>query len=215
MRGCLRVRSLESLHVSKKPTKSYLTASIAIMSALAIIFDVFSDVLPLRMPWGMKVDFVGTVWVLSYFLYGLSVASSVSVITTLFITLFMPTGFVGGIMKFVATIPMFLVPALVSRLPFFSNYGSKLFNKTLLIVGVAFLANAVRLLVATAVNYYWAIPLWTGIPTGDILAVMFGGSILEFIIFVAGLNVLQGIIDVVIAWLLAFKFRLSSMFGTW
>jgi riboflavin transporter FmnP len=81
--------------VSKKPTKSYLTASIAIMSALAIIFDVFSDVLPLRMPWGMKVDFVGTVWVLSYFLYGLSVASSVSVITTLFITLFMPTGFVG------------------------------------------------------------------------------------------------------------------------
>jgi riboflavin transporter FmnP len=201
--------------VSKKPTKSYLVASIAIMSALAIVFDVFSDVIPLRMPWGMKVDFVGTVWVLSYFLYGLSVASSVSVITTLFITLFMPTGFVGAIMKFVATIPMFLVPALVSRLPFFSNHGAKLFNKIPLIVGVAVLANAVRLLVATTVNYYWAIPLWTGIPTGDVLAVMFGGSILEFIIFVAGLNVLQGIIDVVFAWLLAFKFRLSSMFGTW
>jgi len=215
MRWSLRVQSLESLHVSKKPTKSYVVASIAIMSALAIIFDVFSDVLPLRMPWGMKVDFVGTVWVLSYFLYGLSVASSVSVITTLFITLFMPTGFVGGIMKFVATVPMFLVPALMSRLPFFSNHGSKLFDKILLIAGAAFLANAVRLLVATTVNYYWAIPLWTGIPTGDILAVMFGGSILEFIIFVAGLNVLQGIIDVVFAWLLAFKFRLSSMFGTW
>jgi len=209
------MRSLESLQVSKKPTKSYLVASIAIMSALAIIFDVFSDVLPLRMPWGMKVDFVGTIWVLSYFLYGLSAASSVSVITTLFITMFMPTGFVGGIMKFVATMPMFLVPALVSRLPFFSNHGAKLFNKPLLIVVVAVLANVVRLLVAMGANYYWAIPLWTGIPTGDILAVMFGGSILEFIIFVAGLNVIQGIIDVVIAWLLAFKFKLSSMFGTW
>jgi riboflavin transporter FmnP len=201
--------------VSKKPTKSYFIASIAIMSALAIIFDVFSDVLPLRMPWGMKIDFVGTIWVLTYFLYGLSAASSVSVITTLFITLFMPTGFVGGIMKFVATIPMFLVPALVSRLPFFSKHGAKLFNKTLLLVGVTFLATIVRLLVAMVANYYWAIPIWTGIPTGDILAVMFGGSILEFIIFVAGLNVLQGIIDIVVAWLLAFKFKLSSMFGTW
>jgi riboflavin transporter FmnP len=201
--------------VSKKPTKSYVIASIAILSALAIIFDIFSDVLPLRMPWGMKVDFVGTIWVLSYFLYGLSAASSVSVITTLFITMFMPTGFVGGIMKFVATTPMFLVPALVSRLPFFSKHGAKLFNKTLLIVGVTFLATIVRLLVSMVANYYWAIPLWTGIPTGDILAVMFGGSILEFIIFVAGLNVLQGIIDMVVAWLLAFKFKLSSMFGTW
>jgi riboflavin transporter FmnP len=203
------------MQVSKKPTKSYLIASIAIMSALAIIFDIFSDVLPLRMPWGMKVDFVGTIWVLTYFLYGLSAASSVSVITTLFITMFMPTGFVGGLMKFVATTPMFLVPALVSRLPFFSKHGAKLFNKTLLIAGVAVLATTVRLLAAMVANYYWAIPIWTGIPTGEILAVMFGGSILEFIIFVAGLNVLQGIIDIVVAWLLAFKFKLSSMFGTW
>ncbi|MCW4015226.1 MAG: hypothetical protein NWF06_02550 [Candidatus Bathyarchaeota archaeon] len=209
------MNSLESFHVSKKPTKSYIIASIAIMSALAIFFDIFSDMLPLRMPWGMKVDFVGTIWVLSYLLYGLSTASSVSVITTLFITLFMPTGFVGGIMKFVATIPMFLVPALVSRFPFFSKHGAKLFNKALLVVVVTVLATIVRLIVAIVVNYYWAMPLWTGIPTNELLAAMFGGSILEFIIFVAGLNVLQGIIDIVVAWLLAFKFKLSSMFGTW
>jgi riboflavin transporter FmnP len=201
--------------MSKKLSKSYLIASIAVMSALAIAFDVLSDLLPLRVPWGMKIDFVGTIWVLSYFLYGLSVAFPVSVVTSLFITMFMPTGFVGGIMKFVATIPMFLVPALVSYLPFFSKQGSKIFNKIFLIIGVAVLANVVRLLAATAINYYWAIPLWTGIPTGQILDIMFGGSFLGFIIFVAGMNVLQGIIDIFVAWLLAFKFRLSSMFGTW
>ena len=200
--------------MSKKLTKSYLIVSVAILSALAIVFDVLSDALPFRALWGMKIDFVGTVWVLSYFLYGLRVAFPTSVITTLYITLFMPTGFVGATMKFIATIPMFLVPELMSHLPFF-NRSSKIFNKPLLIVGVGALANAVRLLVATMVNYYWAIPLWTGIPTSMILEVMFANSIWAFIVFVSGMNLLQGIVDIFVPWLLAFKFKLSTMFGTW
>jgi riboflavin transporter FmnP len=201
--------------MSKKLTKSYLIVTIAIMSALAIVFDILSDTLPLRVPWGMKIDFVGTVWVLSYFLYGLAVAFPISVITTLYITFFMPTSFVGGAMKFIATLPMFLILDLISYLPFFSDRSSKIFNKPLMIIGAAILANAVRLLVTIIVNYYWAIPLWTGIPTGKILDVMFGGSVLAFITYIAGLNVLQGIIDILVPWFLAFKFRLSTMFGTW
>ncbi|MHA2406100.1 MAG: hypothetical protein ACXACH_05040 [Candidatus Hermodarchaeia archaeon] len=196
-------------------SKSYLVVSIAMFSALAIVFDVFSDTLPLRMPWGMKIDFVGTVWVLSYFLYNLPVAFSVSIITALYIALITPTSFVGATMKFVATVPMFLIPALVSYLPFFPNRSSKIFNNLFLIIGLSILANIVRLLVATAVNYYWAIPLWTGIPTEKILNTMFGGSFLAFIVFVAGLNVVQGIVDILIAWMLAFKVKLSTMFGTW
>ena len=201
--------------MSRKLTKSYYIVSIAMLSALAIVFDVFSDAFPLRVVWGMKVDFVGTMWVLSYFLYGLSVAFPVSVITSLYITIFMPTGFVGATMKFIATIPMFLVPALVSYLPFFSSRSARNFNNVFLIVGVVILGNAVRLLVATTMNYYWAIPLWTGIPTNMIVDVMFGGSIMAFITFVAGLNVLQGIVDIFIPWLIAFKFKLSTMYGTW
>ena len=44
---------------------------------------------------------------------------------------------------------------------------------------------------------------------------MFNGSIIAFITFVAGLNVLQGIVDIIVPWLLDFKFKLSTMFGTW
>ena len=51
--------------MSRKLSKSYLVVSIAMLSALAIVFDVLSDMLPLRAPWGMKIDFVGTVWILS------------------------------------------------------------------------------------------------------------------------------------------------------
>jgi hypothetical protein len=44
---------------------------------------------------------------------------------------------------------------------------------------------------------------------------MFGGSLWGFLVFVAGMNVLQGIVDVYVPWVLAFKLKLSTMFGTW
>jgi riboflavin transporter FmnP len=163
----------------------------------------------------MKIDFVGTVWVLAYFLHGVSVALPVSIITTLYITVFSPTGFVGAAMKFIATTPMFLIPAAVLYLPLFSHRSSTLFNKSLLMIVLCVLANAVRLLATTAVNYYWAIPLWTGIPTNEVLATMFNDSWAAFIAFVAGMNVLQGIVDLFVPWLLAFKLKLATMYGTW
>jgi riboflavin transporter FmnP len=186
------------------------------MSALAIVFDVLSDLLPLRAPWGMKIDFVGTIWVLAYFLYDLPVALPVSAITALYIALLMPTGPIGATMKFIATIPMFLIPAIVSYLPLFSNRSSKIFNNLFLTIGLCIFANIVRLLLATAVNYYWAIPLWWGIPSDQILDnELFGGSITAFILFIAGMNVVQGIVDTLVPWVLAFKLKLSTTFGTW
>jgi len=40
-------------------------------------------------------------------------------------------------------------------------------------------------------------------------------TFMVFIAFIAGLNILQGIVDILVPWVLAFKFRLSKMFGTW
>jgi len=47
--------------MSRNSSKSYFVVSTAILSALAILFDVMSDVFPLRTPWGMKIDFVGII----------------------------------------------------------------------------------------------------------------------------------------------------------
>ncbi len=93
--------------------------------------------------------------------------------------------------------------------------GTKIFNKLFLSVGVCILANVVRLLVATSVNYYWAIPLWMGMPTDKIFEAMFDDSFLAFIVFVAGMNVIQGIVDLFVPWILAYKLKLTTMFGTW
>jgi len=195
--------------VSKKLSKSYLIASIAIMSSLAIIFDLLPAI---RVPWGMKIDFVGTIWVLSYFLYGLSVAFPVSMITTSFIIAFSTTGFIGATMKFIATIPMFLILDGLLRLPIFSKRTSKAFNKTLTILIGGALAMFVRIGVCCLANYYWAVPLWVG---PDFLTTLFGGSILAFIIYVIGMNLFQGIVDITVPWFLAFKARVVDNFGTW
>lgn len=195
--------------MSKKLSKSYLIASIAIMSSLAIILDLIPS---LRVPWGMKIDFVGTIWVLSYFLYGLSVAFPVSIITTSFIIVFSTTGFIGATMKFIATIPMFLTLEGLLRLPFFSKRTAKAFNKTItMLIGVT-LATFIRIGVCCLANYYWAVPIWVG---PDFLTNLFGGSILAFIIYVTGMNLLQGIVDIVVPWFLAFKAKIVDNFGTW
>jgi riboflavin transporter FmnP len=195
--------------MSRRLSKSYFIVSVAVMSALAIIFDLLPSV---RVPWGMKIDFVGTIWVLSYFLYGPSVALSVSMITTLYIIMFSVTSFVGAIMKFIATIPMFLALEGLLRLPFFSKRTSTAFNKLPTILAGAALAILVRIVSCCFANYYWAVPLFVG---PDFMTNLFGDSIFAFIVYVIGMNLLQGIVDITASWFLAFKARIVNHFGTW
>jgi len=198
-----------------KLTKPYFAASVAVLSTLAIIAEIISDLFPLRVPWGMKLDFVGVIWVLAFFLYGLSHALCVSIITTIFILGYSPTAFVGAAMKFIATVPMFLIPAAFRYLPIFSERASKVFNSILVITAVGTLAILVRVIACSVANYYWAIPLFLGMPSEVVLQKMFGNSIWAFIAFVAGMNVFQGVVDMVVPWFLVFKGRLGRYFGTW
>jgi riboflavin transporter FmnP len=161
----------------------------------------------------MKIDFVGTIWVLSFYLYGLYEAFFVASITTLYITLFSTTGMVGAVMKFVATAPMFLIPAFITYLSSSSKRESKRFSRPIIILFICVIATLVRVAVASLVNLYWAIPIWWGVRP-DVVLQRFGGM-LPFITFVAGMNVLQGIVDSIVSWFLAFKVKLSDQFGTW
>lgn len=193
-----------------KDTKTYAVVTTAVLSTLSIIFEVIPS---FRIPWGMKIDFVGVVWVLAYFLYGLKEALGVSVITTLFILGYSPTTFVGATMKFIATLPMFLIPAGLMHYPFFSEKMSRSFNRLPVMVMMCVLATSVRLIVTSVVNLYWAIPLFWGI-TSDAVLEVFGG-VVPFVVFVASMNLLQSIVDVVVPWILAYKFKLAEYLGTW
>lgn len=193
-----------------KATKTYAVVATAVLSTLSIVFEIIPS---FRIAWGMKIDFVGVVWVLAYFLYGLREALGVSFITTLFILGYSPTSFVGATMKFIATLPMFLVPAGLMHSGFFSRKAARSFDRIPVVVMMCVLATSVRLIVTSVVNLYWAIPLFWGTTPDGVLEVF--GGVLPFVIFVASMNLLQGIVDVAIPWLLAYKFRLAEYIGTW
>ena len=190
-------------------SRTYFIVSAAVLAAASIIFDMIP--LP-RAPWGMKIDFVGTVWVLSYFLYGLSHALVVSVIATLYILLFSSTGYVGAVMKFIATVPMFLVPAAFAMVPSLSKRGRGLFRSPLVITAVAIVASVVRLLVAAAANLYWAIPIFYNMTPEQ--ALQWFGGLIPLFVFVAGFNVVQGIVDIYVSWFIALKLGVADRFGS-
>jgi riboflavin transporter FmnP len=193
-----------------KLNRSYLITSTALFSTIALIMDLLPNI---RVPWGMQVDLVGTIWVLSYFLYGPISALMVGAITTLGMIAFGSSGYIGPFMKFAATAPMFLIPHAIISLPFFKDKGSKQLGRWQLLLASVIFANLARILVTSTLNLYVAIPIWWGIPSTEVLT-RFGG-LTGFLAFIISLNLLQGVIDTVTPWFIAYKTKLVERFGTW
>lgn len=91
--------------------KTYKLTAVAMLSCVAAILQIFNGVIGIPSGFGMTVDLVAVPILLGFFLFGLDAAMYIALITTLIITLIAPTSWIGAVMKFTATVPMFLVPA--------------------------------------------------------------------------------------------------------
>lgn len=153
---------------------------------------------------GMWIDIVAVTWIMAFFLFGLRMSFLVSLGGALVITLFAPDTWLGASMKWVASFPMWFVLAtflLVIKKPL-SHYVS-MRNLFLPVT----LALVLRVLIVIPLNYYYAIPIWTGMtPEQAITAIPW--------YIIALFNVVQGLLDVSVAWVLVNKFRLSR-FSHW
>lgn len=148
---------------------------------------------------GMWLDIVASSWIIAFFLFGIRGAVLTSLVGALTITLFAPETWIGAIMKWSTTFPMLLCLYFYTfNKPKITEFYAKPIN---LIVPII-LALILRSALALPLNYYFAIPLWTGMSTNKAL-----NSVPWYLI--SGLNILQGIIDISIAWLITYKFKLS------
>ena len=149
--------------------------------------------------WGMWIDVVAVGWIIAYFLFGFRLSLLVSIVGAIMITLFAPETWLGAVMKWVASVPLIIAFALVSILIKKSFHDYK--NIPLLIfpfiVGII-----VRCILVIPLNYYIAIPLWTGMTTAKAI-----NAIPWYIIIL--FNVLQGLVDVLFAWIIVYKFKLD------
>ncbi|MGA2572721.1 MAG: hypothetical protein ABSF36_00775 [Candidatus Methanomethylicaceae archaeon] len=197
--------------VNSRPFQISLIAS---MLALTAILELINRALPLRVPWGMSIDFVAVPVMLVFFILGMryALAASVGMFAILMIIGF--AGFVGAVMKFGATVAMLLVLGALLSTPLRNKPNPASTYKNPLKFGLASaLALGARVIVAAFLNYYWALPLFFAMPVEQIIQTFFFGSILGFVAFVGVLNITQGLIDLAVSWVVTFGLGLENRFG--
>jgi len=149
--------------------------------------------------WGMWIDIVAVSWFIAYFLFGLRLSLLVSVVGAVMITIFAPETWLGASMKWIASAPLLLSFGLMA---FIMKKSFHQYKNILLIVVPLIIGIGVRCLLIIPINYYFAIPLWTGMLTAQAIETIPWYIITLF-------NTIQGLVDVSIAWIVVYQFKLN------
>jgi len=149
---------------------------------------------------GMWIDAVACLWIVAFFLFGFRGALLTSLVSAVMLTLFAPETWLGASMKWVLSLPNLLCLHfwLVVRREQPMVYS----DWRALIIPVLF-ALIVRCILALPLNYYYAIPIWLGIPPPQAIA-----TIPWYVISI--FNLAQGLCDVVLAWVITFRFQIIN-----
>ncbi|MCD6414242.1 MAG: hypothetical protein J7L23_01285 [Candidatus Diapherotrites archaeon] len=174
------------------------------LAAISVVFQVGHVFTGVSTPWFIWIDIVAVPWLVAYFMKGFKTALLTAILSSFVISLVAPSTFVGAIMKFVATFPMFLVPALVAvafrkKIRDFSSNELFVFASISLV-----LALLVRVAIVLPFNYYFAIPVFFKMPTEE--AIKFLPPLI-----LAGLNCVQGTLEFLLALALSFFTRLRDV----
>jgi riboflavin transporter FmnP len=178
------------------------TRELSILSALAALSITVQLIhIGYRSPTGIWVDLVAVFWLMAYFLYGTRGALITSVIGFLVISLTQPDTWIGASMKWIAS---FLV--WISFVIFLQIIRKKreIFEDFKYLIFPIILGIILRGIAMVYLNYYYAIPIW--IPGTTPEQAM---EILPWHILI-GLNAIQTLVDVILAWVFIFKFKLKK-----
>ncbi len=196
-------------------------AASTVLGTLSILFVLLPDV---RLPWGMAaLDFIAVPWVIAFLLFGLKVGFLTSVIGTLGIFFFSEESvpLIGATMKFSASIPLIIIPAVIFNLSRFRLHNEAVKMKKVYALSMG-IAVVVRCFVTMFLNYYWAIPLMFGLNPVDVPASFnwfFWGDPMNphpltyYVLGISLWNTWQGIIDAVVAWLIVYPTKLYKQYG--
>lgn len=151
--------------------------------------------------WGMWIDVVSVSWIIAFFLYGERVSFLVSLLGALIITLFAPDTWLGALMKWSATFPLILALFIWVKSGKFKLTGT---GKPSNLIIPVLAGTALRNLVVLPLNYFFAIPIWTGMTTAQAWQAIPWAIIVIF-------NTIQSILDVGLAWLVVYKLRINRI----
>ena len=147
---------------------------------------------------GMWIDFVACSWIIAFFLFGIRGALLTSLISAIIMTLFAPETWLGASMKWSLSLPILL--CLHFWLVVTRKDAMSYSNPRALVIPVI-IALLVRAALALLLNYYYAIPIWLGIPSTQAITTIPWYVISLF-------NLAQGLCDIILAWIITFRFKI-------
>ena len=180
------------------PNSTTKITGATILAPLAVILQILP---PLFIsPWSMRIDLVAIPWILCWIFFGLNPALLSLMISAPLVGFLGPFagGWVGATMKSVASVWMFLIPAIIA----WKTGGPKrLLESKRLFVLAGVVAIIVRVIVTILFNFYFAIPFFFNMTPDTIISFFSDVTTLGFIGLgayiteVAFWNTIQGIID--------------------
>ncbi len=188
---------------SAERVKQIVTASV--LAALSIAIAPTASVLARVAGWGIALfDPVSLFWIAAFLIGGRRVGIVSMSAGTFGLFLYDPTA-IGPIFKFLATLPMILVPSFgVQKLR--SEAGGEALSKPKFYFSLMILAFVVRLAVMIPANFiYWGLIL----PTLD------AATIVYILVVVLSINSVQSIGDALIPYLIIHPTSVYKHFGIW
>ncbi|MDK2983577.1 MAG: riboflavin transporter [Thermococcaceae archaeon] len=170
---------------------------IGLLLSLSLVLQIS----PLKVPtqWGMTIDLVAVPIVVIYILLGFW--SSITALFLLFLglSLVSPASWLGASMKFFATLGVLIGLEIAKRITRFDFKNYKKERDLVIFVLVAYLIGiAIRIPAMVAMNYYYALPLWLGIPREQVIPTIEEWFHIPFWLVIGIPNAIQSAVDVVI-----------------
>lgn len=187
----------------EKPTVKI--AGAALLSPMSVLMQILPPVF--LTPWFMRVDFVAVPWILCWIVFGFKASLLCLLISAPLIGILGPFagGWVGATMKSVASVWMFVIPALFAHK---AGGVRDLLERRWLLAVAGVSAIVVRDIVTLLFNFYFALPVFFGM-SPDMIVQFFTNPVFQsfvgtglgligvgaFVAEVAFWNTVQGIID--------------------
>ncbi len=170
--------------------------------------------------WGIAMfDPTSWIWIICFLVFG-HYAGLISCVTGSFgLLLIDPSGWVGPVFKFSATVPLIIIPYLILKLWERDTTNSLKLKNPKYYVITGGLSIAIRIIVMIFMNYLFFITVW-GIENLDYvtLEVLGLGEITgktAVLIFTPIINLYAGALDLAIPYFLVFGPKLDEKFGFW
>ncbi len=173
----------------------------AMLGALSIALGATASFIPRLPGWGIALfDPVSLVWVIAFLIGGIEVGIITTYAGFFGLFLFDPTG-VGPVFKFIATVPLILIPWLAMKRAG-QNDGDYLSSRSVY-ARYMFIGFIVRLLLMIPINLV-------------MVPALYGLNDVSFIIqYTLILNMLQSLWDTLVPFLIVYRTRLFEEFRLW